>query len=435
MANYFYVKSGYGTNVGATPFTSKQTGAFSGLAATSCYDSLLDLSGVAVGDFILVSHVHNKVYATETSFNVAGGYGLIAVYSVDDSNCESYKKGAHEEVTTGDFYVNGETLRQHYTITGISFKALAGNLHIDCYHTLSNLEDCTLYASGHLNLSSKSKKGYIKNCVITCAYISAFDANFEYVGGSISVTNFLSSCNGASRHSNVDFRGSSPTAYLVGDSGIRSAYRQEFNQCMLPTNYRVREPSTYSYLYDVVLNGCDEYFSFARYNRYSEIKSTTNLYLNYKYDDVNSLSVLVSSLSLVNNSLSVSYKLCEIPAQDLSATDKTYRVNLLLDADTVAKLSDSDFWIEVSHSNNTDLALGNIVSSRNTDILAIGTELTASTETWLGTLPTNTKAYQVDITLSAASLTNVTNGNVIVYANLATPNTDVYVCPAIQIGT
>tara|TARA_R110000772_G_scaffold109924_2_gene213314 strand:- start:144 stop:1451 length:1308 start_codon:yes stop_codon:yes gene_type:complete len=434
MAKFYYVKSGYGTNVGATPFTTKQTGAFSTLAAASCYDSLSDITGQTAGDFILISHLHNKVYATATSYTLHTGYGYIHTMSVDDNSCDNYTRGAKEEVTSGDLTYADNSLRAHYTICGVSFKSVNGSVNGNGYHSLEVLYECTFIAAVDIDLGGSSKYVKLTNCDLSGQRISASNTKFEMYGGTVSNTAYITASTAASWFYDVDMSGSSPSIQLLGGISVAGTSKITFTRCTLPTTYQIYQPATYDYLFTIDIIGCDNYYSFGSYAKYSEMASTTSLYLNYTYDGTSKLAVAINSLTEISNVNPVQYKLCELPAQDLSVTDKTYRVNLLLDTDTVATLSDSDFWIEVSHNDNTSLALGKIVSSRSVDILAVGTELTTSVDVWQGTLPTNTKAYQVDITLSAASLPNVTNGNVVVYVNLAVPNADVYVCPAVQIG-
>jgi len=215
-------------------------------------------------------------------------------------------------------------------------------------------------------------------------------------------------------------------------SGVQNYGTRVVNSCALSGSQNSTQTNKAASA--LVFNQSGEYHNFARYSYRGIAKESTTVYLNASYDGTNKYSLLFESL-VTSTPNSLQNKLCELPAQDLSVTDTTYRVNLLLDTDTAATLTDTNCWVELSHNDNNSLALGKIVSSRNNDILVVGTELTPSAEVWQGTLPTNTKAYQIDITLSAASLPNVTNGSVVIYLNLAVANTDVYACPAVMIGT
>lgn len=435
MSKYYYVKSGYGTNTGATPFSSKQIGAFSSLNASDCYDSLDALPSLSVNDVVFISHLHNKIYATATSFNITGGDGFTYLFSVDDSACEKYKKGAHEEVTNGKFTINNQLVRDHYNICGISFKAKNGDLVIDSYHALSTIEDCTLYASGRINLSGKSKQGIVRNSDITCSHLLAVNSNIEFIGGSISASSHIIDAVTGASFSFVDFRGSADGIYLIKGSSLVSAYSYKFYRCMLPTNYQARKNDTYSYIYDLSIIACDDYFSFAHYQKFSVIRSTTDTKLNYNYDDTNKLSVEINTLAEISTSRPLTYKLCEIPGQDLSSSNKTYRVNLLLDTSTYNQLTNENCWLDVVHDSNADLALGKIVSSRNSDFLSSGVELAVSDEQWTGTLPDSNKAYHIDIELLSSELSYVKNSSVVVYINIAVPNADIYVCPAVLVGS
>jgi len=395
-------------------------------------------SGKVDGDSILVSNTHSHSYTVNTTLDFGASVSII---SVDNSNRENELLGAVESSGANRLYFSSIS-SQVVTVYSMKFSAsdfiYINNAYIKFRSIRTEIE---VLDGPRLQIQNGSSCTLISSTLSTTAYIALY-------GGTSLTINDLYWVNvtpdylvqATTQPSDVLIENTDIAAIIPATTPMfRSLSASKFTvrNCKIGVNQVILlSNSAAGTIVDVI--SCDNgsgYHYFYHWRYEGEVSESIAAYLNYSYDGTNKASALLNSSSAANIGSPLRYKLCEIPAQDLSVTDTTYRVNLLLDTDTQSTLTDAEFWVELVHNDNTTLALGKEVSSRNTDILATGMELTTSAEVWQGTLPTNNKAYQVDITLSAAQLTNVTNGNVEIYVNLATPNTDVYVCPAVQIGT
>lgn len=440
---YFYIRNNgsfVGTGTGTVSSATMRVGAWDVDPANSLesIDTYLALLPVA-GDVAIIADDHNHTYATATVLRISRTSGNFEYYSVNAANQEQYKKGAKESCTTGQFEVGESVFNGCPFVMGVSFEAINGHLKTYAYPATWSFTDSDLTASGDIIMPSSTTVS-INNCNLSCTELSTGTVSAEMRGGSLSCSgSTMIFTTGSFRLFDVDLSGCAVNIGLVNGSAYQSAGLVELHRCKMPIAWRFQDNiGTYPWAKHVEGTSCDNgngyHYFFSNSHACGSVDESTSVYLNYSYDGTNKASALMLAGVKVSRAQRSRHKLCELPAQNLSITDKTYRVNLLLDTATKATLSDSEFFVEVSHNDNTDLALGKLVSSRNTDVFSGATELTSSDETWLGALPATYKAYRVDITLSAASLTNVTNGNVVVYVNLAAANTDVYVCPAVQIG-
>lgn len=458
---FYYVKAG-GTATGdAGRSLTARVGSFAAMGASAYYDNLKfifaddgvnSVTPVVSADDVRVSNLHDHNYAAATVIAITD----CSLQSVEDANADQYLAGARERTSLGNLSLTSQ-VNKSIAISGVSFDTLGGGT---AFVSTTNNGPNLLFSNGDLSCDTSSgsfqmdrdasysfKGGNFDSgssptgSGITCrgkaritfdGYVftgGAFISNGSSTGGEVTVLN-----------SDLSALGSNPFIN-TGSGSSDNHYTIKLTSCKLPVITQLLETGQISekltvdmYQCTDFINGSDGMYFEYHYTFYGVSFTNTAAYLNYSYDGTNKASLKLESSTNTSVQHHSRFKLCELPAQDLATTDKTYRVNLLLDTATAATLTDSNFWVELSHNDNTDLALGKIVSSRNADILATGAELTASAETWLGTLPAGNKAYQVDITLNAASLSNVTNGNVIIYVNLAVPNCDVYADPAVQIG-
>ena len=428
--------------------TVQRTGAWD-VDVTKTYPSLLSIffnqattgNTVVDEDVIVVADDHIETYAVDVLLKMktlTAGKVLI-VQSFDVLNQEVYKRGAQVLATAGaDITLFSRTSnRNNAILKGMIFNA-AG--HISMYARESKIvfDNSDVISQDNWGASNTYTIDidFINDCRFEIHDIRTTTLNITFYGG---VVKFRNTGYGM-RDTNapLNFIGCDLSESLCGSLCSYNSSAYLYGCKVTPAILDGSWFAPYNNGKSIVMKACDVgngYYMEVQGGVSGAVSTNTITYLNYSYDGTGKASIKMEASSSVNRAATQKFKLCEIPAQDLSATDTTYRVNLLLDTGTAASLTDSDFWVELSPNDNTSLALGKIVSSRSSDILATGTTLTASAETWLGTLPTTSQAYQVDITLSAASLTNVTNSSVVVYANLAVPNADVYVDQAVQIGT
>ncbi len=433
---FYYVKLG-GTAVGdAGRFGAEQVGGFASLGVSAYYNSIYDVFGGGVpttppdGDNILVSDLHEEEHAgVVLGVESATNYQAVNIVSVSDADFSVESKGATVTCTSGDMEIGSNTnFKSGYMVKGVIFNCAFGKFSTKNAYALANFWDCEVNGGSVTDL--KMPKTMARDTKIT-GKVFTYSSHLKVIGGSVSLSWVFAGNNDVGLlFVGTDMTGGNSSKF---SHGCQATLINCAISTFPPTKYAAFRPTD-----SVKYIGCDTsngYYNYAALLFNGEAYLTTSAHLNYSYDGTNKGAIVINSNSHALPASPIKHKLCEIPAENLSIADKTYRVNLLLDTDTVAALSDTEFWVDIVHNDNASLALGKPVTSRNTNILATGAELTASTEVWQGTPPTNAKAYQVDITLSSASLPNVTNSNIVIYVNLAVPNTDIYICPAVQIGT
>ena len=100
MAYYYVKNTGSSTTSGGT---TKQSGAFSGLAATAVYSSIADAItyGAGSGDFVCVSDIHTESPADSVFTGPTSG-AVLTVVGVDDSNCDTEALAASAQFTPSD---------------------------------------------------------------------------------------------------------------------------------------------------------------------------------------------------------------------------------------------------------------------------------------------------------------------------------------------
>ena len=415
--------------------TVERTGAWDTDVSKS-YPSLLSifdqqavtLNTLVDEDTIVVASDHVETYTTAEDLNIktATNYLYCVVESRNVSDTTQYLKGAKVEVTSGALTYGSNNNGKNFIITRGLTLSTNNWLYFHSSSSRMMFLDCDIVAGQRINQNYM----HFRECNITCPQMQ-MGANATAIDCTINTSDsgeIFNLCNAT--YTRCIFTASASLSNVLARPSTVKLY-----SCLFPSytsdffnvskdNQETFEGSSSG------LSG--EYYSYRRRFWEGEVSTNTSVYLNYKYDGVAGASTKLESLDSHRGN-PLLHKLCEIPAQNLASSDTTYRVNLLLDVATAASLTDMDFWIDLAHNDNTTLIPFAKSTSRSSDILSTGTTLTTSAETWLGTLPVSSQAYQVDITLSAASLTNVTNGTVTVYVNLALTNVDVYVCPAVQI--
>lgn len=150
-----------------------------------------------------------------------------------------------------------------------------------------------------------------------------------------------------------------------------------------------------------------------------DVYCDTSNYLT-TFDDGYSYSTLMSSSGIKVNSVnSLRYKIATIPASDLTTSLK-YKINFTSDT----ALTDVDFWLDISYSDNTSPVLGITDDTRQADFLVAGTAHPTNSEPWEGG---GTVKMHDEITIPA--LSNIDDGAVEIWANLHLANTNVWVDP------
>jgi len=151
---YFYVKSGLGTRTSGGSKT-QESGAFgsAGLEAADVYvdigTALADASPPVAGDFICCSDVHAAAFGAHELITVPSG---VIIISVDDTSADTYKAGADEHNTSGNYQVGG-VAGGNVRIEGVTLEA-EDNMRFTVSGAVYNLKDCQLGAAIYGTASS-----------------------------------------------------------------------------------------------------------------------------------------------------------------------------------------------------------------------------------------------------------------------------------------
>ena len=121
------------------------------------------------------------------------------------------------------------------------------------------------------------------------------------------------------------------------------------------------------------------------------------------------------------------YKLGEYKLDMESARTLTFYIMQQNSSATPANLTDHECWIEVSHPDATDLALGKTVSSQVADILETPIDLDMSGQTWTGSSG-NVVTQQMSVTLPVVALDHA-QCTVHIYLAKYDANVELFVCP------
>lgn len=438
---YYYVRDN-GTFTGtATGDTARETTARTGEWDTTVANSFesiyacMNTSGTAVaqGDIIYVASDHDHTY-TSATISLKGG-----VFSVDVTAQDQYLKGAAEE-STGLFDIGAATSA---SINGVNI-GRTNPSYFSGIHAELIYSDASMYNTG----TSQGKDIEIKSDGCLVKFKDA-DIDFSGTGQSIQLSSATVIFDGVSNTGDkvtnlFDLVGNGTATVIVTNTDLDSlcssvifqvatidddALNATFHRCKLPVSFNWMSSNLLN-VFSIKVTSCDNgdgYHYFYQADRHGEVEEDTSNYLSGTYDGTNGFSALMSSNTESTIESPLRYKLIEIPSQDLTS-EKVIRVNLVTDN---VQLTNTEFWIEVVYPDNTDLALGKIITSRNGDILATGTNLSLDKDnTW--TSPSLTTPLEQYVQKTIPALSNVDNGNVEIYVHLAKPSTDVWVDPLVE---
>ena len=456
MANYFYVKSGgtasTATATATTDPTTKRTGAWSGSAGDHFPDIQTALLGddtyaPTAGDYIYVSDAHTKTYTATTQLSLSGANCVC----VSNSDVEALSTGAYEEA------VNGNNTIRYELGAGVNGSSYVYGMHIGSYtepnfgaYSGANMlaENCTVKCLSNVNYRSfNSVKGdgaigKFKNL----EYYTAGSNSVFYMsaGANVTIDNLTLHASGTAINVLYDGAGNgsgvltikntdlssvmSSTGYMFGAmSSIEDLQELHLERCKLPASWSLyaSAPSYPNCIFSAV--SCDTgdgYHYFHYRDNFGEVSEhTATTYKSATYDGTNGFSTLMESSASACKEKPLRFKLCELPAQDLTATT-TYTVHFT----TATTLTDTEFWIELVRPDATDNALGVMQTTRPSAHFGAGTSYTDNADVWTGG-QTNTFSD----TISVAGMTGVNNGTVEIYVNLGKASVDVYVDPAVTI--
>lgn len=430
MANYYYVDSNNPLNGNAVANTTVvRADAFSAMTDTvyAAIQDVITYNTFVAGDHIRCADNHHKNYGATTTFNFTTN---VTLTSVDSLHCEQYKKGAAEssqEVTGNSFYIasiaNGIITFNGFTLkSGDELNVAQGD------GSISVLNNCDLYTyrngGSFIQAQGDTAAAILNNCSITMSHVN----HYLYVdGGSYLQLNY---CSVHREVTTIELFSSGRYGGVIDLNycDLSDAKSSElFSTSSDNTNFRVNFNKVK--IYDSFLSGASkiaikstmldntEYYNSIPYWDNGEITTDKLIFLT-------DFSISLDANSGVTTENPLSHRLLSIPAQDLT-TSKDIKINILTDDIT---LTDSNFWLIAYYNSNADLELANKASTLNVDMLAAGSNLDTNAETWSGTSGF-TNPVEQEVTVTIPELSNVDNGVVDIYVNLARPDTTVWVCP------
>ena len=434
MANFYYVKSG-GTATGnaGRVATTRSTGSFAAKGASAYYDNIDDAFSATTiptsGDFVMCSSLHDKIFTASNFILIAPNVTLI---SVDDANCDVYKKGAKESATNGGSSLNTtvESLSQRQVrILGIEFAQdlnfiLRGtSVYFYCYEcTFTTVPGGAASGAFTRHTSNDGNVIDLKRCEFnfnSTGYIVAATGEVLTIDELLSTgskTDFIVTIFGDGGAS-VIIRNSDLTQILaatgkLADIPVADDDRCDiyFENCKLPTSYGFLASAAGPKNHHVSMAGCgvgDNYQHFESQERYTAVSQDLATYLNTTYNGSANFSTKFVVASNIFSHHPFRYRLAIIPAVDLSVA-KTISVECTSDA----SLTDNDLWIEVRVQDGTDQALGITQTTQPADVLAAGTALnTTGTGIWTAG---DTQDYKINHDIGAIAAAD--NSNVEVWA-------------------
>lgn len=458
---YFYVKSG-GTATGdGGRVATQRTGSFASMGASAYYDSVEDASNAttpfAHGDFICISDLHAKVHAADTSWHNASvpfseGDKPITFISVDDANCEDYKKATtvqESHSTQTDTSLSGTNGDDNsYAYIGIFVHAgddisiMGQSAHYlkDCTLRVSEAADKALFLNGYANVlldgctlmadGSAASQWISKslNSVLEC-----INSKFTTDQSSKSVA-IIENASPVVTFDNCDFTDSKAeelisTSVAVNNKLVISGL---VRNCKFNTEMAdYTRQSDYRLAKLLVTNSADTSAA-AEYQYYYEegdsfVQDETSFYRDNSsaFPSGQKISLKCVTLTGVNGGHPFIFN---YPSRliDLSDTASDVVTLYLLCANS---LTDADVRVELLYPDGTVKHQTNMAESVALDPFSSGTALDSDTEAWTGRTTEN--RYKIDIDTSGdAGAEGAPNIRVFV----AKPSETIYFCPTLGVS-
>jgi hypothetical protein len=430
------------------------------------------VTAAGVGGTVYVSKSHSESYVSATTVTFPGTTGpedsvKVNIFAVDDTgNPEPPTTLTNKDSAATANFDNSLNLilAGAAYIYGVEFSnsgAVNASIQLGIGSTPAAMlfEDClfnllsTGSSGGRLQHGGSSNTNMVRsinylNCDFNFANASiCFDidagSNVSVSGGAIlsvgTSVNVFQMDPGADRSttcraSNLDLSGMTADDYLVG---INGGTQVDF------LGRRLKIPASIAGLVDTPLQlqpapvppirihsfgAADEYYQFYEQSYAGYCEDSTAVYRTggATYDGTNEFSVKMGATTGASTIFPLRFKLAELKL-DLTSS-KTLTVHTAQNAGTVYQ--DDEFWIEAEYPDSTGLALGVIDKTPRPGPLDTPANLTSSAETWTASGSEDTR--QVAITIGA--ITGATDAQVTVWACLAKPSGEIYVCPKVEIS-
>lgn len=451
MAHY-YVKAGFGTRTTGGGYGSAQTGSFASLGATNVYDNFdaVESDGLAAGDFVYMSDLHDKDYGgtTTTIYAPVPAWtsAFITVISVDDVNCDQYKKGAVERTTASnaDYYMRGR-----FRLCGVTIRS-ADRFTLISAHTIVRFEDGELqYKQLYYNDAVQAVELYDSDVTLTTVnpaglYMYGQSGVFVWKGGTLNsaaggdgLVDYFCTTTAVSGLGHIEISGVDLSiidgSYIFNSTSIYGP-RATLDMCKLHANEPVgfNAFSTGSRTPRVKMTRCSSSSAAAEYSYWEgdatgTIEDDTSFYRDGSVafkDSSQKVSYKAVTDSDAARGTPFQFDLPSVWAALSSASTDTIRIHLL----SATALTDEDVWAELVYPDGTNKHLGNLADSRTYDPFSSGTTLTTNTETWTGRTTEN--RYQIDLDTSGDAGADCVP---IVRVYVSKASATIYFCPTVEV--
>lgn len=460
MANYYYVKNGFGTCVTTATSTTKRTGAFSAMTASDTYAHIRDVNTyntLVDGDIICCSDAHSHSQAGD--YFVDYSSNLLFIISVSDLNADQYSYGAQEYASGYMRIASGSTTSALQYIKGMifgcgnSFTPIQknGNKTImeDCYIDMptggaTSTTDYAIYIlySGELELLNTN----IRPTDVSNGSIMYFRSSPKIVwkGGSViantnKTDNLAKLYNGANGLNlfldTVDLSNmNSNFQFIIGGTPYQNGMVEvNVSNCITPSVWSPIDAShtygirTYVYNTDTSSN-----YNEAQVDGFgSALTETTNTRTGGAVIESQAISNAVSTTSIAKKgAFPFRYKI--FSGRDDFTTSKTVKINVMHDSQgsgTSGALQDDEAWIEV-HVPNSSGPGKKIYSCQIGSIFGTPSDHPTNSETW-DTTGITTPVYQE---LSITTTGTDGSGEYQIFLCVAAPSIDMFACPNASVA-
>lgn len=398
---FFYVKSGFGTRTAGGGFVSAQTGTFAALGAANVYDSLLDVYADTTppvdGDSIYLSHLHNKIYTSNTTLGDGGIRTLIV--SVSDTNVASYLIGATEsnQPGTNDFRLSGGITTWGLTFLVGDDLIIEGDSHI-------SMKDCTISFNSSLDLiNSISFDGTLtlvntnliwENGTTGNVFTFARGVKYQMIGGSITATTgtiqrlFTTNSTGGGqiRIVGANLRDINTISENTGGS-YTDLFDVEIMDSELSASVSFANEDFVSQMQRLIVVGSGsnaeaEYQYYQRtFGGVIQHQNDTGVFRNESVAFSSGTKVSLQVTTLTTTSLA-RFLYFKMPSRYVDLSNVSSNVVRIYFASTAA-LTNAQVWAEIIYPDGTNRHVRNRVTNRVTDILSAGTAHTVdATSDW-----------------------------------------------------
>ncbi|MBL4755861.1 MAG: hypothetical protein JKY52_19985 [Flavobacteriales bacterium] len=457
--NFFYVLLGGTAALDAGRSTTLRTGSFAAMGASAYYNKIEDVYSIpstpyAAGDIILLADTHAYVKTDSGSITYYGeesGGSPRAIISVSSSNADTPSPGASEIILSGDsnasYYLRGDLF-----LFGLTLQP-KDNFNSGTTNSAIVAELCTLILTGNSDIMSLASKD---GCILK---LINSDIDIQDVGGRLNVQGGATLCMTGGRVYNsvggsingifgYGFGGGGGRAHFTGvdlthadkilyndthsyhglDMRIKNCALKSgviFTDNLLPAADKrmvitgSSDNAAHSeYQFTVISNGCtvmDQDDSGVHRNDSTPFNSGTKT----------SLECITSALCSVINPFWFDFP-------TLRATLTTTGI-LRIHLASTDTLTGSDIYFTLTYPDGTTRNVSNFLSTRNSNFLTGGTELTADTgSTWKNGAAdlTGYNEYYVDID---TSVDVGSDGIPDITAYITKPSVTVNYCPTISL--